>query len=124
MCAGNLAFRGAIVNLEQSIIANRIKAIQALRTNSPKNLSSVHVEILFIVFVKEQITRQDLICNIPNISEATVKRYVADLVHDHMLLKEKVCETDSRLKYLSVTQKGLKLIYEDIKNIKKCTALL
>lgn len=87
-------------------------------------MSNVHVEIFFTIFVSEHITRQELNNKIPNVSEATVKRYVADLIHDHLLIKEKECENDSRLKYLNLTDKGQKLIEIEVRRIKECIDLL
>lgn len=112
-----------IVDLEKSIIANRIKAIQCLRTSSSRDLSTVHVEILFLVFVKDRLTRQDLIQNIPNVSEATVKRYVAELIHDYVYVKEDLSENDNRKKYLSLSDCGAKLIQKEINNIKELVSL-
>ncbi len=116
--------RGPSVNFEKSIIENRIKAIQELRTFGVKDLSIVHIEIFFTIFVKEEITRQDLVKYIPKISDATLKRYVIDLIHDHMLITEKECDRDSRLKHLSVSEKGLKLIELEIKRLRECLSLL
>ena len=105
---------------EKLIIAKRIKAIQALRTNGVKDMSNVHVEIFFTVFISEQITRQELNNKIPNVSEATIKRYVADLIHDYLLIKERESDNDFRLKYLNITEKGKSLIEVEVKRIKEC----
>jgi len=123
-CVQTAACFGAFVEEEKLIIAKRIKAIQSLRTSGVKDMSNVHVEIFFTVFVSEQITRQELNNKIPNVSEATIKRYVADLIHDHLLINERECDKDCRLKYLYITEKGARLIQVEVGKIKECIDLL
>ncbi len=109
---------------EEIIIANCVDTIRALRAHSSLSITMNHIEILFIIFLNDKITRNDLATRIPKLTHTTVKRYVKDLIHEHELVTETDCEEDFRLKHLHISERGHQLIATVVNNVKKCATKL
>ena len=109
---------------EEDVIAGCIAAIQSLKGHATAQLSMNHYELLFYIFLRDSITRNELIEQVPLVSPTTVKRYVKELMNDHNLLTETENENDFRVKHLHLTEKGHQIIKTIVSKMQDCASCL
>jgi len=111
------------VAAKQEIISGCVATIHALKKHIAASLTLNHMEILFYVFLKDGITRKELLDQIPKASKEMIQRYVKDLL-THELLTEIENENDYRYKHLHINEKGSEIIDTVFYKMQECATCM